>query len=404
MLNNPKLIVALTALWGVTIAVTAVIVFMLTVGRDVEPIDGGIARPTVPSTPISDRLTPVRIQAMGLNELPDVSMPADNPMTNEKVELGRLLFFDRRMSGDGLVSCATCHAPNKGWGDGNALSLGYPGNLHWRNSQTIINSAYLQKLFWAGESTSLERQAKSAFTGNLAGNLDSSMAEEQLRQIPDYVRRFNEVFGTDTPSFDDMLRAVAAFEATITSRNVPFDNYMQGDNSALSDQQLRGLELFTGKAGCLQCHTGPLFTDENFHNIGVPPHPDFESDPLRQIAFRYQHMSRGVPEEVYRTADRDYGLYYTTKEESDRGRFRTAPLRELSQTAPYMHNGVFDTLDEVVRFYNAGGGDDANKSNIIQPLGLGEGEIADLVAFLDGLTGDEIIIAPPDMPDYAVLP
>lgn len=136
-------------------------------------------------------------------------------MTDAKVELGRLLSFDRRMSGDGLVSCATCHAPTAGWGDGNALSLGYPGTLHSRNSQTIINTAYLQK-FWGGEKLSLEAQAKSAWTGNLAGNLDPAMAKERLRQMPAYVALFEEAFGAPSPSFDDALKAVAAFEATIT--------------------------------------------------------------------------------------------------------------------------------------------------------------------------------------------
>jgi cytochrome c peroxidase len=166
---------------------------------------------------------------------------------------------------------------------------------------------------------SLEAQAKSAWTGNLAGNLDSAMAQEQLRQIPEYVRRFKEVFGADAPSFDDALRAVAAFEATINSRNVPFDNYLQGDDSALSDSALRGLDLLAGKAGCIQCHSGLLFTDQSFHNIGVPPHPDFEIDPLRQIAMRYQYRSRGVSEEDYRRADRDLGLFFTTKRDEDRG-------------------------------------------------------------------------------------
>ena len=399
MFDNPRNVIVLTALWGglmVAIGVTGFVIWFAAMRPSSEE---GAAPPSPPPQSIA-RLDVSQIQAMGLGILPPVSLPANNPLTTGNAELGKMLFFDRRMSGNGLVSCATCHAPTKGWGDGNALSLGYPGNLHWRNSQTILNSVHLQKLFWAGESTSLESQAKSAFTGNL----DTAMAEERLRQIPKYVRRFNEVFGTGAPSFYNMLRAVAAFEATITSRNVPFDNYMLGDDSALSDQDLRGLELFTGKAGCLQCHAGPLFTDESFHNVGVPPHPDFEVDSLRQIAFRYQHRARGVPEELYRSADRDLGLFYTTKEEGDRGRFRTPPLRELGQTGPYMHNGVFDTLEEVVRFYNAGGGDDPNKSDMLRTLGLADEEIGDLVAFLESLTGDDIIVQPSDMPEYAVLP
>ena len=344
------------------------------------------------------------LRAMGLGPLPTVTMPADNPFSEDKAELGKLLFFDPRMSGDGAVSCATCHGATLGWRDGNALSLGYPGTLHWRNSQTIINSAYQHKLFWAGESKSLEAQAKSAFTGNVAGNLDPAMAEERLRQMPEYVRRFEDVFGTDAPSFDDALRAVAAFEATIVSRNVPFDRYMEGDDSALTEPARRGMGLFSGKAGCVECHGGPLFTDQSFHNTGVPPNAEFETSVLRQITLRYQHRARGVPEAVYRSADRDLGLYYTTKQEGDKGKFRTPTVREVGQTGPYMHNGVFKTLAEVVDFYDRGGGDDPGKDPLLHPLGLSQQEKDDIIEFLLSLTGDAIIVDPPELPEYEVLP
>ena len=320
-----------------------------TARRAAQPGEATVDAPT--EMPSRDEL-----RTMGLGPMPPVTMPADNPTSEAKVELGKMLFFDPRMSGDGAVSCATCHGATLGWGDGNALSLGYPGTLHWRNSQTIINSAHHPKLFWAGESKSLEAQAKSAFTGNVAGNLDPVMAEERLRQMPEYVRRFNEVFGADSPSFDDALRAVAAFEATIVSRNVPFDRYMEGNDSAMPEPALRGLGLFVGKAGCIECHGGPLFTDQSFHNTGVPPNAEFESSVLRQITLRYQHRARGVPESVYRTADRDLGLYYTTKQEVDKGKFRTPTVREAGQTGPYMHNGVFKTLHRGGRLLRPGRG------------------------------------------------
>ena len=357
--------------------------------------------PTPPTVTVSLR---DELRAMGIGLLPPIVMPADNPLSDDKVELGKLLFFDPRMSGDGAVSCATCHTPQSGWGDGNALSLGYPGTLHWRNSQTILNSAYYRQLFWAGESKSLEAQAKSAWTGNVAGNLDAAMAEERLRQMPGYVRRFKEVFGADAPSFGDALRAVAAFEATITSRNAPFDRYIEGDDTALSSGALRGAELFVGKAGCFQCHGGPLFSDQDFHNTGVPPNAEFESNPLRQITLRYQHRARGVPESVYRSADRDLGLYYTTKRDEDKGKFRTPSLREVELTGPYMHNGAFKTLEEVVAFYNNGGGDDPAKDPVLRPLELTEQEMTDLIEFMLSLTGDPIIVEPPDLPEYEVLP
>ena len=393
--------------WFAFMVVVIVVVFAFALDQEPAPT------PFVRATPLPPEPTPTReprigpsandLRSRGLGVLPPVTMPDDNPMTSAKAELGKILFFDRRLSGNGFVSCATCHAPNAGWGDGNALSLGYPGTLHWRNSQTIINTAYQAKLFWGGEKTSLEAQAKSAWTGNIAGNLDPIMAEETLRQIPDYVQRFREVFGTESPKFDDALRALAAFEATVNSRNVPFDNYLRGNQEAMSDAALRGAELFVGKARCIVCHGGTLLTDQSYHNTGVPQNPAFESDPLRQITLRFQYRARGVPEEVYRSADRDLGLYYTTKQDSDRGKFRTPPLREVGQTGPYMHNGVFETLTEVVEFYNDGGGQNPNLDPLVRPLGLTSDEIADVVAFLHSVTGDPIIIQPPDMPEYAVM-
>lgn len=349
-------------------------------------------------------VTRADMQRLGFGVLPPVVMPPDNPLSQAKIELGKLLFFDPRMSGNSAISCATCHQPKQGWGDGVDLNFGYPNSPHWRNSQTIINSAHHPKLFWAGESLSLEAQANAAWTGNLAQNLDPDLAEERLRQMPEYVRLFSEAFGTDGPAYGDALRAVAAFEATIVSRNVPFDRWLAGDDQALSDAALRGMELYVGKAACSACHSGPLFTDQSFHNLGVPENPRFQTEPLRQVALRYQHRARGVSEDIYRAADRDLGLYYTTKQDADKGKFRTPTLREVGQTGPYMHNGVFATLREVVEFYDRGGGPDTGKSELMRPLGLTPEEIGDLLTFLDALTGDQVVVEPPELPRYEVLP
>jgi len=354
---------------------------------------------------ISVSLGGVHAQAVRpLGPLPPVPVPADNPMSAAKVELGRMLFWDDRLSGDVSSGCVVCHKPEQGWGDGGDLSRGYPGTSHWRNSQTVLNAAYYTKLFWAGEVTSLESQALSAATGNVAGNGDTVMLEERLRQVPEYVKRFKEVFGVDRPIIHLAWMAIAAFERTLVSKpeNVAVDRFARGDQTALSPEAKRGLTLFQGKAGCITCHNGPLASDESYHNLGVPENPTFRTDPLRQITLRYQHVIRGVPESVYRTADRDLGLYYTTKRDEDRGKFRTPSLRELKYTAPYMHNGVLRTLEEVVAFYDRGGGDDPNKSKLIRPLGLTEQEKKDLVAFLLSLSSDQpIIVEWPEIPDYA---
>lgn len=336
-----------------------------------------------------------------LAPLPDVPVPTDNPISQAKVDLGRLLFFDNRLSGDAGTSCASCHDPRLGWGDGQAISRGYAGTQHWRNSQTTVNSAFFTKLFWAGEVPSLEAQAKSAITGNLAGNGDTVMIEERLALIPEYVERFQEAFGASQPTFDLVLKAIASFErAEMISRDSPFDEYLAGDEDALSDDAKKGLALFNGKARCIACHNGPLMSDEDYHFLDLPQNKLFEKDPLRQVALRYQHYIRGVPEEVYRTADSDLGLYYTTKKDSDRGRFRTPSLRYLEYTAPYMHNGVFGTIEDVIDFYDRGGGDDPNQSPLIQPLNLTEDEKFELAEFLYSLSGSEIRIQTPKLPEY----
>ncbi|MBI2246961.1 MAG: cytochrome-c peroxidase [Armatimonadetes bacterium] len=347
-------------------------------------------------------------------------IPADNRQTvdangwplldDPKVELGKLLFFDARLSGDNSVSCATCHAPDEGWGLNSTISRGYPGTSHWRNSHTVVNSGYLAKLFWQGDQTSLEVQGKTANTG-LSGNGKTDMMEERIRQAPEYVRRFKEVFGTELPLLEDGWRAIAAFQRALNDANTPFDRYMKGDKTALDEQQVRGLALFQGKAQCIRCHNGPLLSDEKFYNTGVPLQPSFLEDPLQQITHRFQYFSKGVTEELYRKGKTDLGLYFNTDRKEDIGKVRIQPLRYTAFTAPYMHNGVFDTLREVIDFYNDGGGEDLtlqhfgipNKTKVLKKLGLTDEEKEDLLAFMDGLTGDEIKMDTPTLPETAAL-
>ncbi len=330
-------------------------------------------------------------------------IPADNPQTDAKVELGKLLYFDTRLGGDASVSCASCHDPTLAWGEGSDVSRGYPGTVHWRNSQTIVNSAFYKKLFWAGSVTSLEKQAPSAAKGGVAGNGESEMMEERLRQIPEYVRRFKQVFGA-RPHIKDAWKAIAAFERTIIQPDTPFDNYMRGDEGAIDGSAKRGLVLFEGKARCSQCHSGALLSDERFHRLGVPENPVFEEDPLRQITWRFEHYAKGVPEELYRKTRTDLGLYYRSKRVEHIGKFRTPSLRYTKYSMPYMHNGAFFTLEEVIDFYNEGGGQDLPvTSSLLKPLGLSDAEKQDLLAFLETLSGEEIIVAPPELPPYEVM-
>ena len=334
-------------------------------------------------------------------------VPADNPQTPEKVELGKMLFFDPRLGGDASTACSSCHEPAQGWAFSSDLSRGYPATIHWRNSQTVINSAYYGKLFWAGSARSLENQAPSAAKGAVAGNGESDMMEARLAFIPEYRKRFKEVFGDEWPRISHAWAAIAAFERTLVQTDTPFDNYMRGDEGALSDQQKRGLALFQGKANCIACHNGALLTDEKYHNVGVPRAERWAEDGLAQVTFRYEQYAKGVTEEMYRTIKDDAGLYYRTKQKRDKGKFRTPSLRYTLYTAPYMHNGALWDLTEVVEFYNAGGGENEfaeNKSGLIKPLGLTDEEVEDLVAFLESLSGPEIEMATPKLPGYAPLP
>ncbi len=331
-------------------------------------------------------------------------------MDDEKVQLGKLLFYDNRLSGDAAISCASCHSDEFGWTDGGDLCRGYTGTSHWRNCQTIINSAYYNKLFWDGAAKSLEKQAVSAASGGVAGNGEKDMMEERLRQVPQYVDRFRSVFGTKWPNLADAWRAIAAFERTLVQSDTPFDRYMKGDSDALSDDARAGLALFEGKAACIQCHNGALLSDEGFYNLGVPENPEFELDQSRQITFRYEQYAKGVTEDVYRHVKTDLGLYYRTKRRNDMGKFRTPSLRYLVYTAPYMHNGAFYTLDEVVEFYNSGGGQDqilssfdvGTKTPRLKPLGLTPQEQGQLIAFLESLSGEEIRVPPPVLPQYGI--
>ncbi len=340
-----------------------------------------------------------------LAALGDPPIPPDNKQSPAKVALGRLLFFDTRISGDASIACSDCHNPKDGWADPGEVSRGYPGTIHWRNSQSVINSAYLGKLFWAGSSKSLEGQARGAARGGVAGNGEGDVMEARLALIPEYRKRFRTVFGDEWPKIRNVWRAIAAYERTLIHKNTPFDRYMRGDKKALNAQQRRGLKLYRGKAGCIECHNGALLSDQKYYNLGVPRHEGWAEDGLKQITFRFELYAKGVSEELYRTTKDDLGLYFRSKERRDMGKFRTPMLRYTNFTAPYMHNGAFFTLEEVVDFYDEGGGANnfGTKTRILKPLGLSDEEKEDLVAFLEALSGEEITIQTPLLPEYAPL-
>ncbi|MGH8055620.1 MAG: cytochrome-c peroxidase [Candidatus Entotheonellia bacterium] len=319
-----------------------------------------------------------------IGPLPPVPVPEDNPITPEKVELGKLLFFDARLSGDGSLACVSCHLPDQGWTTNTPLSPAYPTSMERRNSQTLINVAYNKALLWDGRAGALEKQALGPIQNPLHMNQNLDLLVEKLKAVPDYVERFQSVFGTSV-SPEGLGKALAAFERTLVTRDAPFDRYMGGDRQAMSQSALQGMELFKGKARCILCHNGPNFTDSQFHNLGVPDAP-LLSHPLVQASLRFDAKRMNVQE--YQQVREDWGRYLVTKEEKDKGAFKTPTLRNVAQRDPYMHNGVFQSLEEVIHFYDRGGGAISGKSPLIQALGLTAEEKGDLLTFLQALTGE----------------
>lgn len=332
-----------------------------------------------------------RFAAAGPSPPPALApLPDLKPQNPKQVELGKMLFFDKRMSGDADRRCGDCHDPRKGWADGIALSDGYPGTKYFRNSKTIINVAYAPYLYWDGRmgGDDLPTQVRDALVESYWHSMDGRVMLQRWKNVPEYDKRFREDMGGE-PEFYRTLNAVAAFMKSLTSKNVPFDKYLKGDQNAISEQAKAGLALFQGKAGCIQCHNGPMLSDYKPHALGVPDNPAVFLEPKRHTTYRAVMKFLGVPN--YMNLLEDVGHYAVTKMPTDIGKFITPSLRELTQTAPYMHNGMLATLNDVVEFYNQGGAPHPNKDPLIKPLRLTKDEKDALVAFLKTLSGDPII-------------
>lgn len=301
-----------------------------------------------------------------------------------KAELGKRLFFDKRLSGDAAISCASCHQPEFGFGENYALSLAYPGSKGFRNTPTLINTALSANWFHDGRiGTNLNDVTREMITEDYLMNMDMRLMQERVKQDPVYLEMF-EAAGYGEPSNGSIRKAIPEYLATLISKNAPFDT------GSMSDAATRGQELFTGKAGCVACHSGPRLSDDQPHNNGSPENPEIWSDPMRHMTYAAFAMFMGV--ENYMNVREDVGaqIWSHKADGSGVGSFITPTLRELNYTAPYMHNGMFATLGDVVAFYNAGGGEDVNKDARIIPLGLSSSEESDLVAFLEALSGDPL--------------
>lgn len=292
--------------------------------------------------------------------LTPILWPKDNPYSAEKVNLGRLLYYDKRLSADNSVSCASCHAPDKGFTDQLPVSVGIRGQKGGMSAPTVINRGYGMLQFWDGRANSLEAQAVGPIANPIEMGHTHDGVVRSLQQIAGYRQLFKAAFGTDEITIDRVGKAIATFERTVVSGNAPYDKYRAGNKSALSAAQVRGLNVYFNKAKCDACHEGPNFTLNSFHNLGIGT----------------------------QKANPDAGRFAVTKNPADWGAFKTPTLREIAHTAPYMHDGSLATLDDVVDFYDKGGIKNKNLDENMKPLNLTAQEKKDLVAFLHSLNGE----------------
>ncbi len=320
-------------------------------------------------------------------------VPRNNPMTAAKVELGRKLFFDARLSADSKVSCSSCHDPKLAFGDGKAVAEGIGGKLGSRNSPSLFNAMFYPNQFWDGRAEGLEDQAIQPLINPIEmGNDSYEQVVTRLRSLPEYHAEFQSVFGQEI-NIARVGQAIAAYERTLIAGDSPFDRFNAGDQSALSDAAKRGLTVFRGRARCSRCHTFseamPFFTDFQYHNTGVAMNnPHF--DKLSRIAFDAvdTEQSKDVIDRLAKQpGGEDLGRVRFSYVVFDIGAFRTPTLRNISLTAPYFHDGSARTLAEVVKFYNEGGKANVAREWELAPLALTTEEQRDLVTFLESLTG-----------------
>lgn len=295
-----------------------------------------------------------------------IPFPSSNPYTAEKAQLGKMLFFDQRLSKNHNMNCGTCHNPSLGWEDGVSGAFGGQGKTLDRHSPTILNMAWGDTFFWDGRAPTLEEQIRGPVESPNEMNVSLDTVVERLEKVPGYQRLFGRVFPNNGITPDGILKAIATYERTLVSGTAPFDRWVDGDESAISDDAKRGFALFNGQAGCSKCHMGWNFTDNKFHDIGLPTE--------------------------------DEGRMGITKRAADKHAFKTPGLRNIRQRAPFMHNGSLATLEQVLVHYVGGGIPRDSRSPMMQPVPMNQQDLKSLSAFLDSLTGDDVPVSLPILP------
>ena len=292
-----------------------------------------------------------------------------------RISLGRTLFFEPRLSATEKMSCATCHRPEMGFSDGHEKAIGVNGDTLPRHTPSLFNLAWSPTYFWDGRATSLEEQARGPLLDPKEMGLTEAQVTERLRAVPGYAPLFSAAFGDPAVTMERVTQALADFQRSLVVADTPFDRHLAGDESALSAEAKAGLALFVGKADCILCHSGPNFTDGQFHNTGVPNSEDLGRHELDLVGDFHQSP---------------YAFLNTFRS------FKTPGLRNIDQSPPYMHNGSIATLEAVVDFYDVGGRhpDPTGRSRNVHPLQLSEAEKTQLLAFLKSLSAPLPVEAP----------
>ena len=375
---------------GVIVAGTATLIF----GCERSAKRASSQLPLIPETdPLAQ---PKSLQQVGVPvAMSRGVIPADNPQTPEKISLGQKLFFDRRLSADGSVSCSTCHDPALAFTDRKPTSVGIKGRVGQRNAPTVLNALYNKTQFWDGRVNTLEEQAALPIVNSVEmGHPSLDAAVAQIAAVEEYQHAFRNVFG-HPPNSPDLLRAIASYERTQLSFDSPFDHFIAGDKNAIDESAKRGWELFNNQARCNKCHALTETTrdvtnliDNDFHNIGVLI-VQHKVVPLARQAEQLVKTgdTSAIDQAAIQTEMSALGRFLITKKEPDIASFKTPNIRNVLVTGPYFHDGSQDTLWDVIDHYNKGAGlQDPYLDQDIQPLALTENDIDDLVAFMASLT------------------
>jgi len=329
------------------------------------------------------------------------ALPPQARVDTALAELGRQLFFEPRLSGDGSRSCASCHEPARGFADGQPLSRGYNGSEFFRNAPGLLSVQLKTRLTWDGrlDGADLATAVRDMVTEAHFMNADARLVQERVRQIPALMQAWQRAVGdASEPYAPRLFGAIAEYLRTLDAPDTPVDRHLRGERVALPPALREGLALFHGKAGCARCHHGPLGSDGRAHRLGVPASPAIAGDALRMITLLRHHATMGVP--GYMDEREDLGAFAVSKVDADRGRFVTPSLRMLTHTAPYLHDGSLATLEEVLDFHLRGGG----AAGELAPVALEARERAALLALLRALS-PPLPAHPESVPqDYAVLP